>query len=504
MKINKIQLSVILVLGIIIVVNLLAKQFYFRLDFTEDRQYTLSQATKDILNNLDDPITVTAYFSKDVPAQLLKTKSDFQEMLVEYGRISGNMLVYEFISPDGDQEVEMEAMQNGIQPLMINVREKDQMIQQKAFMGAVLSMGDTREIIPVIQPGAAMEYSLSTSIKKLSVLDKPTIGLLQGHGEPGINELIQVGMELSILYNFQPLTLTDSTFIPEYISTLAIVRPADTINYRELQQLDDFVNRGGRLFIAINRVSGDLQNGFGSAVYTGLESWLAEKGLMIEENFVVDARCVSVTMQQQIGQAIHISSLQVPYIPIINSFADHPVTTGLETVVMQFISSIRFVGDSSLTYIPLVFSSEKSGTQPAPQYFDYQKQWTDFDFPMQNLVIGAALEGNLGGRIPGKMVVIADGDFPVNSAGGQQQQIQKDNVNLMVNSIDWLSDDTGLIELRTKGVSSRPIRELEDGTRSFLKWLNFLLPILLVLIYGFVRYQVSQRKRLSRMEANYN
>ncbi|MGM0475444.1 MAG: GldG family protein, partial [Bacteroidota bacterium] len=78
-----------------------------------------------------------------------------------------------------------------------------------------------------------------------------------------------------------------------------------------------------------------------------------------------------------------------------------------------------------------------------------------------------------------------------------------DNISLLVNSIDWLSDDTGLIELRTKGVSSRPIKQLEDSTRSLLKWLNFLLPIVLVLIYGGLRYQHRKNQRVMRMEANY-
>ena len=100
--------------------------------------------------------------------------------------------------------------------------------------------------------------------------------------------------------------------------------------------------------------------------------------------------------------------------------------------------------------------------------------------------MGGILEGPLAGNITSRMVVIGDGDFAINENG---QQMNPDNINLLVNSIDWLSDDTGLIELRTKGVSSRPIKQMEDGTRSMIKWLNFLLPILLVLIYGIIRYQ---------------
>ncbi len=111
----------------------------------------------------------------------------------------------------------MEAMQNGIQPVMINVREKDQMKQQRAYMGAVLSLGERKEIIPVVEPGLAMEYTLSTAIKKLAVVNKPSVGFLQGNGEPSMNELAQVNQELGILYNVEGITITDSTSIPGHI-----------------------------------------------------------------------------------------------------------------------------------------------------------------------------------------------------------------------------------------------------------------------------------------------
>jgi len=501
MNINKYTFSIVLFVAIVIVVNILSEQLYFRLDLTEQNQYTLSKATKDIVRELDEPITVKAYFSKDLPAQLIKTKNDFREMLVEFGRLSGQMIVYEFISPNENEEIESEAMQNGIQPVMINVREKDQMVQQRAYMGAVLSLGDRKEIIPVVQPGLAMEYTLSTSIKKLSVVDKPVIGILQGHGEAGLNELMQVNQEMSILNRIENVSITDSSFIPSNITTLAIVRPTDTIPDLVFMQLDAFLAHGGRLFIAMNRVSGDLQNGYGTALYTGLESWLQSKGLIVNENFLVDANCVSATMQQQVGNAIQISSISIPHVPRINKFADHAITSGLEEVIFQFASTLDFMGDSSIAYTPLLFSSEQSGTQPAPQYFNFTRQWTQADFPMQHLVMGAVLEGNLSGTANSKMVVLSDGDFPI---GGGQQQINPDNVSLMVNSIDWLSDDTGLIGLRTKGVSSRPIKQMEDGTRSIIKWLNFLLPILLVLIYGFIRFQYRKNQRIIRMEADFS
>ena len=501
MKTRNFTISIILFAAIIVLINLLSEHFFFRLDLTENRQYTLSKATKAILKEIPEPITVKAYFSKDIPSQLIKTKNDFREMLVEYGKISGQMVVYEFISPNEDEEIEMEAMQNGIQPVMINVREKDQMKQVRAYMGAVLSLGQRKEIIPLVEPGLAMEYTLSTAIKKLSVVDKPVVGFLQGNGEPSLNELSQANQELEILYQVEGVTVNDTTPIPPHIRSLAIIRPTDSIPPVVFRELDHFLARGGKLFVGINRVHGDLQQGYGSGITTGLESWLGDKGLYINENFIVDQSCVSATMQQQIGNAIQISSVSVPYVPRINKFSEHLVTEGLEEVILPFASTMDFMGDSTVTFTPILFSSELSGTESTPVYFNFQRRWSRADFPLQHQVLGGVLEGTLAGGMPGKMVVIGDGDFAVNQGG---QQVNPDNVSLLVNGIDWLSDDTGLIELRTKGVSSRPIRQMEDSTRSMLKWLNFLLPILLVLIYGLIRFQVRKNQRIARMEANFS
>jgi ABC-type uncharacterized transport system involved in gliding motility auxiliary subunit len=137
-----------------------------------------------------------------------------------------------------------------------------------------------------------------------------------------------------------------------------------------------------------------------------------------------------------------------------------------------------------------------------PLYFEVQKQWSENDFPMSGIVIAAILEGKLSGNQDSKMVVISDGDFAVgNPQGGGQ--LPEDNINLLVNSIDYLSDDTGLIDLRTKGIASRPIKKLDDSTRVLLKWLNFLTPIVLLILYGMIRMQSNRNRRIKRMEVSY-
>jgi gliding-associated putative ABC transporter substrate-binding component GldG len=501
MKSAKISKTIILVTVIVIIVNILSGNYFFRLDLTEGKEYTLSKATRNILKNLDKPVTVTAYFSKNLPPNIASVSSDLRDMLIEYGSRSGGMVVYKFVNPNESDELEQEAVQNGIQPVMINVREKDQVKQQKAYLGAVVSMGDAKEKISFFQPGSAMEYALSKAIKKLSVTDKPVVALLQGHGEPTVNEIMQAYTELSVLYKVESVTLTDTTILSSKFKTVALIRPTDSIPVRQQSILDKYLAEGGNMLLALDRVKGNFQNGMGNPASVGLEDWLRKKGITISGDFIIDASCGMVSLQQQQGNFTMTTQIQFPYFPIIHKFADSPITKGLESVSLQFASPITFKGDSSIQFTPVAFSSDKSGSLPTPLYFDVQKQWQLSDFPLSGLVVAGILEGKLSGNAKSRMVIISDGEFAVSQQQGMQ--IPPDNINLLVNSVDYLSDDTGLIDLRTKGITSRPIEELQDSTRALLKWMNFLLPIILIILYGLFRMQINRNKRIKRMEENY-
>ena len=491
---------ILLVISVVALINIVSDSFFFRLDFTEDNRYTLSDATKNILKDLPAPVTVTAYFTDDLPPQYGKIKSDFKDMLVEYSALSGGDIVFEFLNPNEDEESEKKAMKSGIQPLLINMREKDQVVQKKAFLGVVVSMGEETDIIPAILNDSPMEYLLTTSIKKISSQNKPSIGFLQGHGEAPISNMSQAMNSLSVLYNVVPVNLTDTSNELNKFHTIAIIAPTDSFPQRDFVQLDAFLAKGNNIYIANNRVKGDFSTAQGSPVTTGLETWLERKGLKIEDNFVVDAKCASVQVRQQQGSFSFASNVNFPYLPIISNFADHPITKGLEGVVLQFASPLKYIGDTTKKFTPIAKTSEKSGTTPSSTYFDVRKKWTSQEFPLSNLTVAGVLSGKISGNTNSKIVIVSDGDFAVNGEGRQAQQQQPDNISLMVNSIDWLSDDTGLIELRTKGVSSRPIEEMEEGTKWTIKLLNFLLPIILIIIIGIVIMLKNKNARVRRMQ----
>jgi hypothetical protein len=168
-----------------------------------------------------------------------------------------------------------------------------------------------------------MEYELSTSIKKISIDTKPKLALIQGHGEPALNELAQASQQLSIMYDVEPYTITDTTTIPSSYKALLIVAPKDTVPESHISQINDYLNNGGRILLALNRVDGDLQNARGKEVYTGLEDWLSEKGILIENNFLIDINCSNIMVRQQQAGFTFNTPIQFPYLPIITNFTDH-------------------------------------------------------------------------------------------------------------------------------------------------------------------------------------
>lgn len=508
-------IQLLLVVGIAITANLLAGELILRLDLTEDNRYTLSGASRDIAGSLQDPVTVTAYFSENLPPQLSQAEDEFRNFLEEFRAYSEGNLEYKFTNPNANEQTELEAQQAGIQPVMIDVRERDRISQKRAYFGAVFRYGEKREVAPVIRPGSALEYTIASTIKQLIIENKPKIGLLQGHGEPTRQEMIEVTNELSQRYELTDVSGLDTAAVPPDIEVLMIVAPDQELTQQELVHIDQYIMSGGRAVFAINRVRTDPQRGIATPLNTGIERLLATYNIPVNPNLVRDANAANIQVQQRQGIFTIMNQVQYPYLPLVSNFGDHPVSEGLETVLFQFISSLDTTrADSTQNLSTLVESSDQSGTARGRFNLDPMQQWSRESFSESHIPLGASIEGvfksayadvdtvdvQLNKSQETSLVVFGDGDFVINGRGQQQQRLPQDNINLMVNTVDWLADDTGLIELRTQGVTNRPIEIVEEGTKTFLKYLNTFLPVVLVLVYGLYRYQRRKARRRKWME----
>ena len=401
--------------------------------------------------------------------------------------------------------MEQEVAQSGVMPMGIQVREKDEATTMRGYMGMVIKAGNQQEVIPVLQSVSQMEYLISSNIKKLVTSDKPSVGFVQGHGELNLGQLGQVFQELSKIYEVDTVSFNNPASWANH-KTLVILAPSQQYPPEHLALLDQFLASGGRLFLGLNAVGGDLQaQAPWDRINTGLDGWLAGKGIMVEQAFVTDELCRSVPVRVQ--NSFFSQLIKFHHFPYIRNFVDHPVTQGLEQLLLQFASPITITNsDSTVRTGVLATSSQQSGKEPPPTYLNPNMPM-NFSYGNQNVAVW--LEGKFGGDADSRIIVISDGDLPLPAVGGdpmvQLPNPLPDNINFLVNGVDWLTDDTGLIGLRTKTVVSRPIeKQLEDGERNLVKWANFLTPILIVVLFGVFRMQRRRNRRLRWMAEDYS
>lgn len=490
--------NVLLLLAALVLVNLLAQRFRTRIDLTGDARYTLAPATLDLLKKLPETVTVTAYFTERMPPDLARTRQDFQDLLVEYAARSNGQVVFEFIDPNSADSIAAKARAEGVRLLISETREKDKRENLKVYMGAVVRMGDRKAVIPAVPQEGALEWVLSSAIQRASITRKPVIGVVQGHHEPPVQMLDQLVGQLNELYDVEPMAIYDTFPINARFNTLLLIDPKDTIPPLQLQRLLEFMGRGNGLVLAYGAVDVDLSSSpVADLRRTDLEPWLRQLGVRIEPRIVTDAKCGQVQVMQS-GLPFPVP-VAFPYFPLIDHFGDHPVASGLDLAMFQFAAPLAFVGDTSIRYAPLLMSSGKSALLAPPAVVDIRKAWSDADFPDGPQVLGAALEGTFAPPQRSRAVVFTNGTFCNSFANGQPVQLPQGNVDLMVNAVDWVSHNTGLLELRGKEVSYRPIADVGDARRALLKWMNLLLPVALVIGYGLLRAQWRRRQRMRRM-----
>lgn len=453
-----------------------------RADLTKDNRFTLSEGTKKIVSNLEDVVTIKAYVSSDVSTKIDDFSRELFNNLEEYKELSNGNIEYVQIDPDLDNDEEVrEAIEAGMQDQQSQQAQSGELNAKIYFFGMTIEFGEQKEVIPFLPAGSSIEYPISKAIKKLTFTDKPKLGFITGMSQPNMQQFQFLTEELKI--NFEPIGINpadqESKLIDE-TQALIIINPKDTFPPELINKLDAYVGSGKSVFITYSNNSADVfgQNGMAGEVNHGIETWLAGKGITINEDLVHDLTCFDQNGPFPGGEFF--------YFPIAQNFADHPASKGLNQLALFLTSTVSYSGDKG-TFTPLVFTSERSGTEPLPAMIG-SKKWVDSDFTQSNLpVAGLYQEGE------GKILVVGCGDF-LTLNQQTQQMLRLGNLNLVVNALDWMAGSDDLTEARNKIVMFGMLEKPEDAV--YYKYFNFLFPVLLVLFYGLLRSRIRKNKKL--------
>jgi gliding-associated putative ABC transporter substrate-binding component GldG len=513
------------VIGSLVLLNLLGLRYFTRLDLTRERQFTLSEATVQTLRDLDDPVTVRAYFTSDLPAPFSTNARYVRDLLEEYYIRAGGNLSYEFIDPlaeetEEDREKKKEVRQDifgravreqtsveaelnslGIAPVQVRVNEGDNLEVKRAYMGIVVSHGGDREAIPVVQDTAGLEYDLTTLIRKLASEERAGVALLQGHemADPR-SEIGRAFGLLSQLYDVTTLDLSQTPQVPEDVDVVLVAGPQTPLAEDELKALDAFLARGGSLAAFLDAVEPDLQTMQSEQLDHGMTDFLAAYGVRIQPGLVLDAESATIAVSRQQGFMRIQQPVQYPFLPQPEALdADNSLTRGITAVVFPFMSPLAVESPPEGVEVePLVRTSARSWVHTPPYDLSPFRRWTAEDVGEQGSRI---LIATVSGQLPSHYGAAVEAESRVVVAGGSSfigdQFFAEGNQALLLNIVDWLARDDALLAIRTRGLKAAPLREVSDSTRSLIKYGNIVGVPLLLVLYGLFRWRRREARRLS-------
>ena len=494
------QTAILLIGGILVVINLIALNLFGRLDLTDDGVYSLSDASIRLVETLDDPVTITAFFTKDLPAPYSTNRRFLKDKLDDYRAYGGNNIQYKFVDPADDEELRAEAGRFRIPPVQIQVIESDNVQLKNAYMGVAIQYVDGREAIPVVQDLSTLEYDLTSAIRRLTQDDLPTVGFLTGHGEPNpMQDMQALVQSLSRNYQVQPVAVQDGGLAPRP-EALLVVAPADTLPEAHLRALDAYVMEGGRVALLINRIATNLQMGQATELNIGLDPLLNAYGAGLTPNLIMDEQSSVVTMQRQQGFFTVAQQIEYPLFPVSTTFSNtNMMVNRLRDVMFYYVSSIDTAQavPPGVTMEPLVFSSRQSGFQQG--FFMLQPVETSATLSGGPYTLAAAYTGTFPsafdvGRqsLPTRLVVVGDGDFINESIVGPIPG----NIEFGLNMVDWLVQDDALLTIRTKTIAPRSLRPSSESVRPWIKYGNMIGPVLLVVLFGLARWRQRKNRQI--------
>ena len=525
--------NLIIVLVCIVLANVLAQVWVVRLDMTDDKRYSLSEATKSLLRQTDEPIEVTLCLNGDLNSgfQRLKraTRETIDEMCV-YGQIRLS------VSEDGK-----EAESLGLKPIVIHEREQNgKTAQTTVYPYALMSYKGKRAVVTLLKNtrGLSGEENLNASIENLEFAfaevlhllqqtETPRIAIIEGHGELDEAHTYDLMTALSRYFQVDRGQIGSDAHILDSYKAIIIANPQTAFSEQERFVIDQYIMRGGTALWAINgvRFSEQVlqQEGFTPVLPLdlGLTDMLFRYGVRINPALLQDVQCLPIPVNVSSDpEQPNLQPMPWTYAPLLLTSQGSPITKNLGQVSCTFASPIDAVGgDDGIDKRVLLATSTATRVTGTPAEVDLSDVNPDIEgFRYQYVPVAVSMEGVFPSLYAHRMmpdgiengeaivkssvrtrqIVIASGSIPSNDLlKGQAlpmgydrySGMQFSNRDLMVNAILWLTDAEGLINLREKDIALRLINDKRaHDNRLQVQLMSTLSPIaILAIIGGLVR-----------------
>ncbi|HRI24941.1 MAG TPA: gliding motility-associated ABC transporter substrate-binding protein GldG, partial [Ferruginibacter sp.] len=389
-KIGKTKLWLPVTIGVLVVINWLASEYHTRVDFTNEKRFTLSAATQKLLKKLDEEVRIDVFLKGDFPSGFKKLAMSTEETLQEFKEIAGKKIKYHFINPE--EEVEgtnikwadtLSAL--GFVPInltsQVKAGQQQQLIYPVAFVHykeqvspVILYQGRTKAITyPEINSAEAMmEFNFANVINKLTSASRPLVAYCTSNGEPeDIRTYDLVENVLKQDYDLKTFNLEKEHFIPDTFKLLIMVKPSKPFSDEEKLKLDQYVMRGGRLLLFIDKLEAELdslQSKKGQVVaydrQLELNDLLFKYGIRINSDLLMDLQCDFLPFDVNGNGQFEL--LPWNYFPVFETKSNHLINKNLGFVSGRFVNSIDTVEAEGIKKTILLSTSANSRNIATP------------------------------------------------------------------------------------------------------------------------------------------
>ncbi|MBP7511482.1 MAG: gliding motility-associated ABC transporter substrate-binding protein GldG [Bacteroidia bacterium] len=554
-------LQLLMIIGLVVLLNLILNPYFFRIDLTKEKRFSLGEASKNLAQKVTQPLYVKVYLEGEFPAGFKRLSRSTKEMLDEFSSYSNGNIQYEFIDPfyqadaKKTEDIILELGNKGLQPTNVQIKKEDEFAQKIIIPGAIVyyqgkefalnllknQFGQNPEEV-INSSIELLEYEIANTLRKATQGKTKKIAIIEDHGELGRWDLAEAQAMLSQFYEVERLPL--SIQVPQRLNDYAgiiIAKPTQEISEFDKFKIDQYIMNGGKVLWLVESQQAEMdsllkENIFVSTTYpTRIDDMLFKYGVRVNGNIIQDLQCNGIPILTGMKDGVPQQKLLPwPFYPVAPGNEAHPISKGIEPVWFQFASSIDTLNNADIKKTVLYQSSPYSRVLSAPARVDLNTARLDLQPEMfrrnskGNFIMGILLEGRFlsnfqyrydASKTPdlpfkdhvdnNKMIVISDGDVIRNqfkkSTGevyplGYDRYTQETfgNKKLIQNCMDYLCDDSGIIEIRSKEIT---LRMLDKGKvkkeRNFWVMINIGLPIVLILFFGLINKWVRKRKYTS-------
>lgn len=549
--------QLIITLFIIGILNIIAGYSFLRIDFTSEKRFTVSDASKDVLRSITGDLRVVVFLDGDLPPGFKRLKEASKNLLADLKSYSGGQIKYTFINPlsdrDNNEQTYVDVLAaRGIEPVNLSVKTEEGLTQKIIFPVAVLMYGDEELPIQLLQQNRYanpeevlnnsvqnLEYSFINGIKKIIAGGKPIVAFTEGHGELNDLEIYDAMHSLGMGYQVGRLNLDSVSFETlRQIQVMVVARPGSSFSEMHKFKIDYFVQHGGKMLWAVNQVQASLDsmrlsgNQVATARALNLDDIFFKYGVRLNYNLLADLNCAQIPMRVgNLGETNQLQLIPWLFYPVFVPRSDHPIVKNIDAIKGEFVGTLDTLPGANIQKDIILSSSpfNKVAQVPTLIALDMVSNAPDpSEFKSSAHPVGVVLEGSFPAvfrnrpvpemlldtfayrqkdmTFSTKMIVLSDGNLLKNEMNPHERtpyalgwdratQQQYGNKTFLLNMIDYLNDESGIISLREKEVKLRLLdKALIKQDKLFWQLINVCLPLGLLIVFGIFQQWLRKRK----------